>query len=139
MNKEVYVLDACALIAFLRKEEGCFDVAEIFEKASEKKCLVFIHTATIAEVYYDTLRVSDKKEADRIFITLNSLPIIFSTILSNNFIQLIGFYKVNHKISFADCFVLALASIKKAVIISSDHHEFDDIEKSSTLQFKWIR
>jgi PIN domain nuclease of toxin-antitoxin system len=137
--KEIYVLDACALIAFFRKEEGCTVVAEIFEQAFKNKCSVFIHTVTIAEVYYDTLRFSDKKEADRIFKVLNTLPIISSTTLNNNFIKLTGFYKVNHKIFFADSFVLALASMKKAIIISSDHHEFDTIEKSAPIQFKWIR
>ena len=59
--------------------------------------------------------------------------------MDSRFIQIAGFYKVNYKISFADSFVLALATIKKATIISSDHHEFDAIENSSSLQFNWIR
>ena len=70
---------------------------------------------------------------------LSTQPIILIYKMDNNFIKHAGFYKVNYKISFADCFVLALATIKKASIISSDHHEFDDIEKSASLQFKWIR
>lgn len=136
---EIYVLDACALIAFLKKEEGCIAVAEIFEIATEKKCFIYMHAVTIAEVYYDTLRTSNKEEADRFFNVMKTLPVTSSTTLKNNFIELVGFYKVNYKISFADCFVLALASMKKAILISSDHHEFDAVEKSSSLQFKWIR
>jgi len=136
---DIYVLDACALIAFLKKVEGCLVVAEIFEKAFEKKCVVYMHAATIAEVYYDTLRSSNKEEAGRFLNTLKSLPITKSTNLNNNFIELIGHYKVNYKISFADCFVLALAAVKNAILISSDHHEFDAIENSTYLQLKWIR
>lgn len=98
-----------------------------------------MHKASISEVYYDTLQFSGKKEADDIFNTLTTLPFSLTNIISNTFIKQMGHFKVNHRISFADCFVLALASIKKAIVISSDHHEFDEIEKTKVLSFLWLR
>ena len=136
---EVYVLDSCALIAYLRKENGALHVANLFKKAFEKECEIYIHKASVAEVYYDTLRISDKDKAENMIKDLTLLPIVFSNNFSNAFIKQIGYFKVNHKISFADSFVLALASIKKAIVISSDHHEFDEIEKIKILSFRWIR
>lgn len=133
MNK-VYVLDSCALIAYLRKEDGALNVANIFKTAFEKECEIHIHRASVAEVYYDTLRNSDKNKAENMIKDLAILPILFSNNLNNTFITQIGYFKVNHKISFADCFVLALASIKNAIIISSDHHE-----RTKKLSFLWIR
>lgn len=135
MTKEVYVLDSCALIAFFRQEEGASIVAKIFEGAAEHDFLVYIHKATIAEVYYDTLRFAGKDEAERILKVLASLPVLPLSIFNNNFIKSIGYFKVNHKVSFADCFVLASAFIKKATIITSDHHEFGSIEKLGILSF----
>lgn len=67
MKNVFYVLDSCALIAFFRKEVGAEIVTKIFERAAEKKCTIYIHKASIAEVYYDTLRFSGKEEADDIF------------------------------------------------------------------------
>jgi|SRR6185312_1526829 len=139
MSKEVYVLDSCALIAYLRNEEGTLNLIETFKKAIEKSCVIYIHSASVAEVYYDSLRVSGKIKADSILKDLDSLPLIRLNSLSITFIKKIGYFKVNHKVSFADCFVLALASIKKAIVISSDHHEFDSLEKLGILPFNWIR
>ena len=136
---EVYVLDSCALIAYLRKEDGALNVADLFKEAFEKKCEIYLHKASVAEVYYDTLRISDRSKAENMIKDLTLLPIVFSNNFSNTFIRQIGYFKVNHKISFADSFVLALASIKKAIVISSDHHEFDKIEKIKILSFHWIR
>jgi predicted nucleic acid-binding protein len=134
-----YVLDTCAFIAFLKNEEGHIIVDEIFKDAIDGNCKIFLHRTTFLEVYYEFLRSSGKKIADELFTSVSTQPIILIYKMDNNFIKHAGFYKVNYKISFADCFVLALATIKKASIISSDHHEFDDIEKSASLQFKWIR
>lgn len=139
MSKEVYVLDSCALIAYLRNEEGTLNLIETFKKAIEKSCVIYIHSASVAEVYYDSLRVSGKIKADSILKDLDSLPLIRLNSLSITFIKKIGYFKVNYKVSFADCFVLALASIKKAIVISSDHHEFDSLEKLGILPFNWIR
>ncbi len=134
-----YVLDACAFIAFLKDEEGHTLVDNIFKNAIDGKCKVFLHKATLLEVYYEFFRSSGKPFADNLLSSVASQPIILINKMDNRFIQNAGYYKVSHKISFADCFVLALATIKKATIISSDHHEFDAIEKSSALQFSWIR
>ena len=138
-KNEVYVLDSCALIAYLRKEKGSLVVANIFEKALEKECTILMHSASKAEVYYDTLRMSNVSKAESMIEDLALLPIVFLNNLNNTFIKKVGYFKVNHKISFADCFVLALALIKKAEVISSDHHEFDEIEKTRILSFFWIR
>ena len=139
MIKDFYVLDSCTLIAYIRKENGSQRVADIFEKALEKECLIYIHKATVAEVYYDTLRTSNINEAENMIKDLSLLPILFSNTLTKLFIRQIGYFKVNYKVSFADCFVLALSTVKKAIVISSDHHEFDAVEKSKIVSFFWIR
>ena len=81
---DIYVLDSCALIAFFRQEVGAEIVTRVLESAAEEKCTIFIHKASIAEVYYDTLRFSGREEAKKIFkvlATLQCLVQIFSIIL----------------------------------------------------------
>ena len=41
--------------------------------------------------------------------------------------------------SYADSFVLAAANINNAIVVSSDHHEFDTVEKNTNLKFYWLR
>jgi len=41
--------------------------------------------------------------------------------------------------SVADSFALALTTQLNASLISTDHHEFDDVEKSDEVKFFWLR
>jgi len=49
------------------------------------------------------------------------------------------YFKSKYKISLGDSFVLATAKLYDAKIVSSDHHEFDIIEKSENIKFLWIK
>lgn len=56
-----YILDACALIAFLRDEDG----ADIVESTLiDQDCVA--HAINFCEVYYDCLRREDKNSADEL-------------------------------------------------------------------------
>ncbi|HEX8462179.1 MAG TPA: PIN domain-containing protein [Segetibacter sp.] len=136
---EVYILDACGLIAFLRKEEGHEKITAILDKASDLVVKVLIHAASVSEVYYDFWKRADKIRADNFLSDLNILSIDLLGEISIQMIEQIGYFKTKYKISFADSFVLAAAKIYNAKVITSDHHEFDIIEKSGDVTFEWIR
>ncbi|MDR2732368.1 MAG: hypothetical protein LBB36_04030, partial [Fibromonadaceae bacterium] len=59
--------------------------------------------------------------------------------ITENVIKNAGYFKSEYKISLGDTFVLAIAKLYNTKIISSDHHEFDIIEKSENVEFLWIR
>ncbi|MGI8637616.1 MAG: PIN domain-containing protein [Segetibacter sp.] len=65
----VFVLDACALIAYLRNEEGREKLLNLFDTANDSEIKVVMHAANFAEVYYDFWRVSDKTTANQILPT----------------------------------------------------------------------
>lgn len=50
---DVFVLDACSLIAYLRKEEGYEKVVSILNKANVYNAKIIMHAASLGEVYYD--------------------------------------------------------------------------------------
>jgi predicted nucleic acid-binding protein len=131
-----YVLDACALIAYLGGEEGA-DVVEKFIES--KECKLYMHSLNLYEVYYDYYRNDGKDIADKLLSNLLKFPIIYEARIDLNLLKIAAEFKVKYKVSVADTVALALADMKNAVLMTSDHHEFDEIEKVGRLKFCWIR
>jgi len=130
-----YVFDACALIVFLQQEEG-FEKAKILLKNSEN--VILMHAVNFGEVYYDALKTS-KESAEKLFEQLQKLPIKIHWNIDKNIIETAGKFKVNFRISLADSYFLAMGEVNEAVLVSTDHHEFDAVEKNSDLKFFWLR
>ncbi|MFP4030015.1 MAG: PIN domain-containing protein [Desulfococcaceae bacterium] len=131
-----YVLDACALIAFFRGETGGETLDNLF---SEPRNRFHLHSVTLAEIYYDCLRTSDSPNANDLFEDISGLPIKIAWNLTPELIARVGHFKTTQRVSFADCFVLSLAEMENATVISTDHHEFDVIEQKNVLRFFWLR
>jgi predicted nucleic acid-binding protein len=135
---QTYVLDSSAMIAFFVDEEGAEKVNQVLDDAVILKNRVLMHNATVAELYYDALRRGEQKE-ELVLESLSQYPITFIENITTDTIKWIGYFKTTYKISFADCFVLAAAKLYEAKVVTSDHHEFDVIDKSGDLQFEWLR
>ena len=54
-------------------------------------------------------------------------------------IEIAAQFKSSSRISLADSIALALAGVRGAPLVTSDHHEFDPIERASKARFLWIR
>lgn len=139
MDKDIFVIDACSLIAFFNDESGAEKVEALFQKALDEEAEIFLHTINLYEVYYDCVRVKGKEKAEELLSEVSTLPIDIERGISNTLISEAGYFKVNEKVSLADSILLGLAKIKNASVISSDHHEFDVIEKKNLVNFFWIR
>lgn len=123
----------------VEEEKGYTRVEEILNSVTFGNAVVFLHKVTLTEVTYDLLRSGMYIDAAELFSTCYKLPIIIAEDLSDSFVTLAAGFKVRYRISFADSFVLALAKSQNAKILTSDHHEFDPIEKGGELSFEWIR
>ena len=134
-----YVMDACALIAFLRKESGWECVKDILKRAYDNTAIIHMHAFNLLEVYYDMYRSVGKEKADEEINLIKHLPIIFNSNLSDNIFIEAGRLKANYSISLADAIALAQTKIADGVLLTSDHHEFDVIEVNEPIQFLWIR
>ncbi len=137
MAREVvnYVLDACAMLAYFQDEEGSEKVVTLMEDTYNR---FFIHAITVGEIYYNALR-QKAKDSDRIWDDLQQLPVTIIWELDRAFIERVGKYKTSFKLSYADCFVLALAEQKFAAVITTDHHELEAVEKAGKISFCWLR
>ena len=134
-----YVMDACALVAFLRKEPGWECVKDVLMRANGNRVILQMHNFNLLEVYYDMYRCIGKEKADAELKMIKCLPIIFNSNLSDDIFEEAGRFKASYKISLADSIVLALSKITKGILLTSDHHEFDVIEGKEPIQFLWIR
>ena len=137
--KETFVLDACALIAFLNDEVGADKVENILQKAQRDDCVIYINKLNVLEIYYGVFREDGKEEAEEIFNKILSLPITIIDKLKDSVFKEAGRLKATYRISLADSVALAEAKTREAQILTADHHEFDPIDKNGEVVFHWIR
>lgn len=137
--KEICILDACALIAFLNEEPGKDVVKEVLMKAYTGETTVIMNKLNLLEVYYDIYRRCGKAAAAEMHEVIADTPIHVISELSNDVFNEAGRLKATYKISIADSVALAEASVSGGSLLTSDHHEFDVVEQSEGIKFHWIR
>ncbi|MDR0459857.1 MAG: hypothetical protein LBH62_00215 [Nitrososphaerota archaeon] len=71
-----YVMDACALIAFLRDEQGAEAVTAVLKYAKQGKAEICMNSINLLEVYYDIYHNLGKTKADEELFMIKELPIL---------------------------------------------------------------
>ncbi len=136
---EKFVLDACAMIAFLNDEEGAQKVEQLLSQGDRAPNTLFIHEINLLEIYYGVYRDESKELAEQTYIKVRNMPIKVGTGLRKNVFKEAGRLKAISKISLADSVALAEAKIRRIPLVTCDHHEFDPIQDRNELDFFWIR
>ena len=136
---EVYVLDACALIALLAREAGAETVRTLLCNAYDGEAHISMHKLNLLEVYYEDYRVHGEMAANDMLGKIKKLPVSIISEISDEIFAEAGRLKASYRISLADSIALAEASVSGASLMTADHHEFDVIEKSEKVKFHWIR
>ncbi|MCL2173322.1 MAG: PIN domain-containing protein [Candidatus Bathyarchaeota archaeon] len=134
-----YVMDACALIAFLRDEQGTEAVTAVLKYAKQGKAEICMNSINLLEVYYDIYRNLGKTKADEELFMIKELPIMIQSELTDRVFSEAGRFKASYRVSLADSIALAEASVSGGELLTADHHEFDVIEKQEEIKFHWIR
>jgi predicted nucleic acid-binding protein len=130
--KKKSVLDAYALLAYLKKESGHARVRDLL--ASEDASL-FINSINAGEVFYIFAREHGIQAAEYFqSVILPSLPV---GIVENSFDDVIqaARIKAKHSLSFADCFAAATAIREGASLLTGDP-EFKKLGKD--LSIEWL-
>jgi len=132
------VLDACALVAILKDENGADIVADAYVKAEKGEVEIIMNRINLLEVYYGFYHDKGKKYADKIMDGV-SRSIVSIKEFDKDIFPIAGRLKASYRISLADSIALAQAIISQGELLTSDHHEFDDIERHEDIIFRWIR
>ena len=132
----VYVLDACAVLAYLNDELG----ADRVEHVILGRHTVFMASINILEIGYDMARRSGRLEdAAGLYRLISTWPIHIIDRMDEPLLVAAASFKMRGRLSLADAVALGLAQIKQAKLVTSDHHEFDALEQAGLAQFEWIR
>ncbi len=126
------VLDAFALLAYLKGERGHLRVREMLA-ASDLDLL--INAVNAGEVYYILARARGLQEAEYFLnVMLPSLPV---TVIETSFEQVIeaARLKAAHALSFADCFAAATAIRERAPLVTGDR-EFEKLGRA--VDIDWL-
>jgi predicted nucleic acid-binding protein len=78
-------------------------------------------------------------QAENVYAAVLRLPITIIDGIKDEVFREAARIKTQYKMSLADSIALGEASIMGASLLTSDHHEFDAVEKSESISFLWIR
>lgn len=121
------VLDSSALLTLFHNRSGAEKVEEIIQLAVDGKRELFLCVVNWGEIYYSVWRDKGPGFAQHMLAKIAQLPIALvpaDTELTRRAAEL----KANHKLPYADCFAAALASNRKAPLLTSDS-DFAHLEK----------
>jgi len=133
-----YVLDACALLAFLNDEEGADCVEDLLVHAQNDECFLLMHYVNLGEVYYYVYRQEGEDLANGVYAALIELPIRFVGISEPQLLTT-GRIKATYRMPYADAFAAALCMLESATLVTADYHDFEPLEKEGLLTVKWFR
>jgi len=134
-----YILDACALTAFLYDETGAEVVQTILEDAKNQKNIVYMNKLNLYEVYYNVKRAEGDSQAENLYNITLKLPINIISDFSDDTFRGAAQLKAKYKMSLADSIALGEAVAQGATIVTADHHELDVVEENESIKFAWIR
>ena len=137
--KPQHVLDACALIAFFNDENGSDVVENLLVRAENNEIDLVIHIINVLEIFYGVLRDDGEKIAREVIDRISELTITVIHEISEQVFFEAGRLKAQYRISLADAIAVSEANVRKALIVTADHHEFDYLEKQNEIKPLWIR
>ncbi|MEA2173567.1 MAG: hypothetical protein QOD00_1159 [Blastocatellia bacterium] len=132
----IYVLDACAIIAALRKEAGAKIVKQALLEAGGQ-CIA--HSVNLCEVYYIFHRNAGEKVAAQAIEDIRTLGLVERSDFDEAFWKEAGNLKAQGKISLPDCFAITLTNRVGGTLLTSDHGEMDPLAAAGVCSITFIR
>jgi predicted nucleic acid-binding protein len=135
-----YVLDACALLAYLKQEPEAVKVKDLFNKADSEpdETAIYISMVNLVEVYYGFIQEKGIEEADRLMKQVDGLPFNTLDTITDAVYRAASRFKALYSISLADSFACATAKSLTATLVTKDH-EIEAVERGENLSVFWIR
>ena len=130
------VLDACAVIAYLNDEEGAQKIDDLLAESRPLQ----IAGINVLEVACDAVKTTgEASAASEVIHLIEKMPCHIEWTLTQAVLVLAAQFKAVNRISLADSVALALTKSLNAELVTSDHHEFDILDKRKEVAFFWIR
>jgi predicted nucleic acid-binding protein len=135
----LFILDACALLAVLAMEKGAENIRNLFQKTVDRQALLIMNKFNFLEVYYKIYRAYGKIEADNLLKIMEQMPITIKDTLTNEIFKEAGRLKSKYKLSLADSIAAAESIVSKGSLVTADHHEIESVEAAEKINVTWFR
>jgi len=135
----VFVFDACSLIALLSNEDGANVVKDLLQKAIDSEIKIIMHKVNFLEVYYYIYKKYNEQTALKLLKDIKTAPIKIDTEITDDIFIKAGRLKSLYKMSLADSIGLAETIINDGCFVTADHHELEIVQEKETLNIIWIR
>jgi PIN domain nuclease of toxin-antitoxin system len=132
----IYVLDASAMLAYLRGEAGA-DIVENAILDASGQCMA--HSINLCEVYYIVHRDTDEPTAEAAMGDFKTLGIIERADFDEAFWKEAGKLKAAGGVSLPDCFGITLTKHLGGTFLTADHGELDKIATAGICSIAFIR
>ena len=132
----IYVLDSCALLAFLGGEDGGKEVKLVLRRASRRKCRLLMSVVSLGEVAYITERERGLARVHEVLARIRELPVNVIDVNRSTALEA-AHLKANYPLAYADCFVAALARAGGATVVTGVP-EFGQLETDSEVAVSWL-
>jgi predicted nucleic acid-binding protein len=133
-----YVFDACALIAFFKKEEGFETVKALIASVDARKDTACVSIVNLLEIYYGFAGDKGFNYASAVIGKIQDSSVSVIDVISPAVFKEAGRFKVTYKIPLADCFAAATAFVYSAALVTSDHQDFEKISRHEPISFLWL-
>jgi uncharacterized protein with PIN domain len=134
MKAAIRVLDSYSLIAYLENEDGADKMIEVFRVARDSGKALLLSVVNWGEVYYITLREAGRERAEAVAHLISTLPIQIIPV-DLELTKQAAEFKAGKKMSYGDCFAVALAKLRKAELVTGDA-DFSQVE--GEVKILWI-
>lgn len=133
--KPTHIVDASALIAYFKSEEGHEKFADLLR---DDRNVLAMHSVNLCEVYYNYLRSDGLEKAGEAWTKASEILRIVEKV-DPQFMKRVGRWKVDHDLPLGDAFAAATAEENGCPLVTTDHNHFGAAEESGALQIAWLR
>lgn len=132
-TKPRYVLDSYAVLAWLQGEPGGVVVLDLLRKAKRGEILLSMCVINLGEVLYIIEREESVHAAQIVLATIDDLP-IRQVNASHELTFQAAHYKALYRMSYADCFGMALSKLLGAALVTGD----SELQAQNEVELLWI-
>ncbi len=133
-KSKAVVLDSWAVLAYLGDESAGQAVADLIVEAQENAHPLYLSVVNAGEIWYILAREVSETEADKAIVALRQLGIEFVEV-DWQLARAAASFKVQGKMSYADCFAASLAKEKRAELLTGDK-EFKQVQDE--IGIRWL-
>jgi PIN domain nuclease of toxin-antitoxin system len=133
-----FVLDACALLAFLNDEEGGEKIENILNQSADGESIVCMGITNLLEVFYGELREKGLEIAEVALSVIDAYGVTVVDTISVPVFRTAARIKADYRCSLADAIGLATAFDLSGTFVTSDG-EMLPIDRQEPIDIFWFR